>query len=62
MIEKTDGNFRWQFDMEEGWFATIPMSDLIPRLPDAEYRTYIGERCRCGLVTMELIQHLCNTV
>lgn len=57
MITKKDSNFIWQFNLEEGWFATIPVHNW-DNIPEEEFRIHVGERCRLGKVTPDLIRTL----
>lgn len=60
-ITKTDSNFIWQFNVEEGWLATIPRNNW-EHLPDEAFRFYVGEHIRAGKVTRELIKQLCDSI
>ncbi len=59
MIETArDQNFRYQFDMQEGWFATIPVNNW-DSIPDEEFRVHVGSELAWGRkLTWELLQKL----
>ena len=60
MIEcKRDSNFIYQFDMEEGWFATVPVNNW-DSIPEEDFRIYIGESFKLGVLTKELLEKLYN--
>lgn len=56
-FEAKDQNFIWQFNVEEGWFATIPRNGSM-EIPDEDYRFYVGDRCQAGIVTREMIKNM----
>lgn len=56
-VIKMDQNFKQMFNLEEGWFATVPLNNW-DGIPEEDFRIYIGETCAAGKVTRELIQKL----
>ena len=60
-ITKIDSNFKWQFNVDAGWLATIPRNNC-NCIPEEEFRVYVGEYIRAGKVTRELIKQLCDSI
>lgn len=60
-ITKIDSNYKWQFNVEEGWLATIPRNNW-EHIPEEDFRVYVGEHIAAGTVTKELIQRLCDSI
>lgn len=59
MMEKCDKNFKYQFDLNGGWFATIPKNNL-ECIPEEDFRIHLGEHFARGVLTRELLQDLYN--